>query len=130
MANTATVQRTGRVVQVIGPVIDIEFTGGLPEIYNAVRIVSEGGPGVEKIDVVKPDLVILDIRLPGIDGCKALQKLREAGHKMPVFMFSEVYDLMRDQIESCQPDAFFPKSKGPLEMIEAIGPKLASVSAP
>src|SRR6187431_2180089 len=44
--------RTGKVVQVIGPVIDIEFTGGLPEIYNAVRIVSEARPGVEKIDVV------------------------------------------------------------------------------
>ena len=42
--------RTGKVVQVIGPVIDIEFTGGLPEIYNAVRIVSEAKPGVEKID--------------------------------------------------------------------------------
>ena len=50
---TATDQKVGRVVQVIGPVIDIEFSsGGLPEIYNAVRIVSEGGPGVEKIDVV------------------------------------------------------------------------------
>src|SRR5690242_1306802 len=49
---TATAQRTGKVVQVIGPVIDIEFTAGLPEIYNAVRVVSEGGPGVEKIDVV------------------------------------------------------------------------------
>ena len=52
MAQTATAQRTGKVVQVIGPVIDIEFPEGLPEIYNAVRIVSEGGPGVEKIDVV------------------------------------------------------------------------------
>ena len=44
--------RTGRVVQVIGPVIDVEFTGGLPAIYNAVRIVSEAKPGVEAIDVV------------------------------------------------------------------------------
>ena len=52
MAQTATAQRTGTVVQVIGPVIDIEFGSGLPEIYNAVRIVSEGGPGVAKIDVV------------------------------------------------------------------------------
>jgi len=43
---------TGRVVQVIGPVIDVEFTGGLPAIYNAVRIVSEAKPGVEAIDVV------------------------------------------------------------------------------
>ena len=53
MAQTATAQRMGTVVQVIGPVIDVEFaTGDLPEIYNAVRIVSEGGPGVAKIDVV------------------------------------------------------------------------------
>src|SRR4030095_1103384 len=35
-----------------GAVSDIEFTEGLPQIYSAVRIVSEGGPGVEKIDVV------------------------------------------------------------------------------
>ena len=41
MAQTATAQRMGTVVQVIGPVIDVEFpTGDLPEIYNAVRIVS------------------------------------------------------------------------------------------
>src|ERR1044071_2181873 len=52
MAQTAAKQFTGKVVQVIGPVIDIEFPESLPEIYNAVRIVSEGGPGVEKIDVV------------------------------------------------------------------------------
>src|SRR6186997_1280287 len=51
MAQT-TAPRTGKVVQVIGPVIDIEFPEGLPDIYNAVRVVSEGGPGVEKIDVV------------------------------------------------------------------------------
>ena len=52
MSQTAVAQKVGKVVQVIGPVIDIEFPEGLPEIYNAVRIVSEGGPGVEKIDVV------------------------------------------------------------------------------
>jgi F-type H+-transporting ATPase subunit beta len=52
MAQTATAQRTGKVVQVIGPVIDIEFPEGLPEIYNAVRVVSDGKDGSEKIDVV------------------------------------------------------------------------------
>ena len=31
-------QKVGKVVQVIGPVVDIEYEGGLPEIYNAVRI--------------------------------------------------------------------------------------------
>src|SRR5262245_49121500 len=52
MAQTATAQRTGKVVQVIGPVIDIEFPEGLPAIYNAVRIVSDGKGGGDKIDIV------------------------------------------------------------------------------
>src|SRR5215475_14470834 len=52
MAQTATAPRTGKVVQVIGPVIDIEFPEGLPAIYNAVRVVSDGAGGSDKIDVV------------------------------------------------------------------------------
>src|SRR5919198_565607 len=52
MAQAATTQRVGKVVQVIGPVVDIEFEAGLPEIYNAVRIVSDGGGGAEKVDVI------------------------------------------------------------------------------
>jgi F-type H+/Na+-transporting ATPase subunit beta len=42
---------TGRVVQVIGPVVDIEFADGhLPDIYNAVRIIAAAG--TDAIDVV------------------------------------------------------------------------------
>ena len=42
----------GKVVQVIGPVVDIEFEGGhLPEIYNAVRIETKGQGGTT-VDVV------------------------------------------------------------------------------
>src|SRR5215472_15802702 len=48
----ATVQKVGKIVQIIGPVVDVEFEGGhLPEIYNAVRIVSDAGDA-EKVDVV------------------------------------------------------------------------------
>jgi len=52
MVQTSAEARTGRVIQVIGPVIDIEFPDGLPEIYNAVRIVAEGADGGNKIDIV------------------------------------------------------------------------------
>src|SRR5512132_3299727 len=48
----AAAQKVGKVVQVIGPVVDLEFEGGhLPEIYNAVRIKSEGKGG-QAIDVI------------------------------------------------------------------------------
>jgi len=52
MAQTPTQARTGKVVQVIGPVIDIEFPEELPEIYNAVRIVADAIEGRDKIDIV------------------------------------------------------------------------------
>ena len=53
MATAATDQKVGKVIQVIGPVIDVEYEGGyLPAIYNAVRIVDEGQAGGEKIDIV------------------------------------------------------------------------------
>jgi len=54
MANAATDQKIGTVVQVIGPVIDIEFEDGqLPQIYNAVRVKSEGtGQDAVAIDLV------------------------------------------------------------------------------
>jgi F-type H+/Na+-transporting ATPase subunit beta len=43
---------TGRVVQIIGPVLDIQFEEGhLPAIYNAVRITSDGYNLPEPIDV-------------------------------------------------------------------------------
>ncbi len=45
-------QHNGRVVQIIGPAVDIEFADGhLPDIYNAVRIVSDAGAPTA-IDVV------------------------------------------------------------------------------
>lgn len=77
-----------------------------------------------EVSSIDPALIILDVRLPGIDGCQALQKLREAGSRVPVFLFSEYYDLFREQIESCRPDGFYPKSKGPAEMVRAIVAKL------
>src|SRR5438445_10095492 len=42
----------GRVVQVIGPVVDVEFDQAVPAIYNAVRIQDDGSGGGVPIDVI------------------------------------------------------------------------------
>jgi F-type H+-transporting ATPase subunit beta len=50
---TETTQQIGRVVQIIGPAVDIEFNEGqLPALHNAIRIVDDGELGKVKIDVV------------------------------------------------------------------------------
>ncbi len=46
-------EKTGKVIQIIGPAIDIEFEEGhLPAIYNAVRVVDKKELGKVDIDVV------------------------------------------------------------------------------
>jgi F-type H+-transporting ATPase subunit beta len=53
MANEATTEKFGKVVQIIGPAVDVHFEEGhLPPIYTAVRIVDDGEFGKVKIDVV------------------------------------------------------------------------------
>lgn len=43
---------------------------------------------VESVDALAPDLVILDVMLPGIDGLTACRELRNAGASMPMLMLS------------------------------------------
>ncbi|HYU41287.1 MAG TPA: F0F1 ATP synthase subunit beta [Vicinamibacteria bacterium] len=45
-------ENIGRVVQVIGPVVDVEFDDKVPAIYNAVRIHDDGSGGGVAIDVI------------------------------------------------------------------------------
>jgi F-type H+-transporting ATPase subunit beta len=56
-ADTKKSQNIGKVVEVIGPVVDIEFPEGkLPEIYNALEVVSEG------YDVSEPIKIITEVQ--------------------------------------------------------------------
>ncbi len=52
MTATATTKATGTIVQIIGPVLDIEFpTDHLPEIYNALLIEDSAGPVPVRVTV-------------------------------------------------------------------------------
>jgi F-type H+-transporting ATPase subunit beta len=47
----AVAAKAGKIVQIIGPVLDVEFEGGhLPAIYNAIRVTGESGG--QKVDII------------------------------------------------------------------------------
>ena len=50
--NNGTGQQIGEVVQIIGPVVDVEFKNYLPSIHQALRITSEGFDVETPIDVI------------------------------------------------------------------------------
>ncbi len=48
MATTAATTTVGRITQIIGPVIDVEFTGGsMPQIYNALKVEGKNEAGAD-----------------------------------------------------------------------------------
>lgn len=53
-----------------------------------VRVAEDGPTGVQRILEWKPDLVILDLMLPGMDGYRVLRTVREAGFRAPVLMLT------------------------------------------
>ena len=57
------------------------------EGYTVV-LARSGEEGLEIAVGQAPDLVILDVRLPGIDGFEVLRRLRAAGSKSPVLMLT------------------------------------------
>jgi DNA-binding response OmpR family regulator len=54
----------------------------------AVQTVHEGTAVLEAARVFRPDLVVLDLMLPGIDGFQVLSELRSAGVDAPVLILS------------------------------------------
>ena len=53
-----------------------------------VALARSGEEGLEIAVGQAPDLVVLDVRLPGIDGFEVLRRLRAAGSKAPVLMLT------------------------------------------
>ena len=49
---------------------------------------SSGEAALSKIDDLKPDVVTLDIEMPGMNGLEALAEIRKRHPRLPVIMFS------------------------------------------
>jgi DNA-binding response OmpR family regulator len=54
----------------------------------AVRAVASGEEALAHVDTDPPDLVVLDVMLPGIDGFEALRRLRSSGCTVPVIVLT------------------------------------------
>jgi two-component system, LytTR family, response regulator LytT len=62
-----------------------------------VKILAQGGNGIEAVDLIEehhPDLVFLDVQMPGLDGFAVLKKLieRHSPDPMPQIIFATAFD--------------------------------------
>jgi DNA-binding response OmpR family regulator len=65
--------------------------------------------GLELVRREKPDLVVMDIRLPGMDGLEAMSRLLNTSPRIPVVLNS-AYSSYKDSFMSWAADAYIVKS--------------------
>ena len=60
-----------------------------------VNVVAQGKNGVEAVNLIKehsPDLVFLDVQMPGLDGFAVIKKLMDKKVPLPQIVFATAYD--------------------------------------
>lgn len=77
-----------------------------------VREAKDGKQGLEEIDKTQPDLVLLDLLMPHVDGFAVLKHIQEKGYKFPVIVLSNVvWNLDKEGCKKIGVSDYFIKSK-------------------
>ncbi|MGD8353465.1 MAG: response regulator [Pseudomonadota bacterium] len=116
-ANTA----TDRTILVVDDEQSIRFLykEELEEDGYRVITASDGEEALRKVKLENPDLITLDIRMPGMDGIEVLHRIREMDKEIPVIM-STAYGEYRNDFNVWASDAYIIKTANLNELKETI----------
>ncbi len=102
------------------------FRVGLQELLTrrditVIDAVGDGAEGVRIAQENQPDIVLLDLRMPVMDGLSVLRRLRDSGLNMPVAMLTTSTE-ERDLVESLRNGAqgYLIKDMEPDEVVSAL----------
>src|SRR3954462_4636760 len=72
--------------------VDLVF---LRQTFPEVEVVGMADNGIEAVDLitrVEPDLVFLDVQMPGLDGMGVIRKVQEQSEHVPHFVLVTAFD--------------------------------------
>ncbi|QWR77570.1 response regulator [Candidatus Magnetomonas plexicatena] len=99
------------------------YQAELEDEHYEVFIASSGKEALEFFEKETPDIVTLDILMPGMDGIEVLRRMKEKKPNLPVIM-STAYDY-RDDFSVWASDAYVVKSADLTELKSTIKTLLA-----
>ena len=94
-----------------------------------VLTASDGREAIKVVQEEKPDLVVLDINMPVMDGLDTLSKMLEYNSKMPVII-NTAYASYQENFTSWSADAYIVKSGDLSELKATVRRLLADRATP
>ncbi|OLE34890.1 MAG: DNA-binding response regulator [Ktedonobacter sp. 13_1_20CM_3_54_15] len=87
----------------------------------SVAIAASGSEALNRSLERPPDLVVLDIMMPGLDGLEVAQRLREAGDNVPILMLT-ARDTVADRVKGLETgaDDYLVKPFAPEELVARV----------
>jgi len=88
---------------------------------HQVEVAGDGAAGLARVRQSEPDLVILDLMLPGLDGFRVLRALRDEGRHLPVLILTARGD-ESDKVRGLRlgADDYVTKPFGVLELLARV----------
>lgn len=84
-----------------------------------VETAATGELGVEKAKENKPDIIFLDLKMPGIDGVETLERLREFCHDIPIYIVTAFYKEYMQKLQSImERDISFEICHKPIDSVQ------------
>ena len=80
-----------------------------------VLCASNAEEAIKKTREEAPDLVIMDIRMPGMDGIEAMGRILEENNRIPV-VINTAYSIYKDSFLSWSADAYLTKKSDLTEL--------------
>jgi two-component system chemotaxis response regulator CheB len=80
-----------RVLVTDDSVVIRKLVSGVLNSDPAIEVVGtavNGRASLQKIEQLRPDIVTMDVEMPEVDGIEGVRRIRAAGHKLPIIMFS------------------------------------------
>ncbi len=92
-----------------------------------VIFAENGEEGLEKVETEKPDLILLDIMLPKMDGIQVAEKLRQGGDKTKIIFLTNLKDtehIIQAMEKSKEVDYIIKSDMGVGQIIERVKERL------
>ena len=84
-----------------------------------VDLAKNGEEALEKVDHFQPDLITLDIKMPGLNGLEVLKRIREQKRNLPIILCS-AYGEYKQDLTTWASDAYVVKCADLTELKETI----------